>query len=438
MGNDRSAIPAASRKRARRLGWRAVLAGAFVLVALGGLGFKLWEARAIHAAARDAKRLIEAGAFQEAGASLDRWLAARPDDAEARFFAARRAIGLQRFDDGLRGLQSARKLGYPAAAVDREQGLVLARAGRLADAEPILQKLFRQAGATGQRDAEVDEALARCYIETFQLRAAEAVVKQWIVDAPDDARAYYWKADIDRRKTDTTQDVLIAGYEQVVRLDPRHEKGRLALAELYLQTHRYDDAASQYEVVRASRPDDVEALLGLGRVAVERGEDDEAARCFDRAADVAPNDFRPLSERGKLEMKRGRFRPALGFFDRAVALDADEPEVHYQRSLVLTWLGRADEAKKETEETTRLQKQKAEIDAILDDLRKSPKDASIQYAAARWLIEHGHPEEGLRWAEKNVREHPTHAKTHHLLADYYQRRGDAGLANFHKLQAGER
>jgi tetratricopeptide (TPR) repeat protein len=405
---------------------------------VGGLGYKLWEAGAVRSASRDAKRRIEAGAFEQAGASLDRWLTARPDDAEARFFAARRAIGLQRFDDGLLALQSARKLGYPAVAVDREQGLVLARAGRHADAEPILGRLFRQAGASGKGDAEVDEALARCYIETFQLRAAEEVVKQWIVDAPDDARAYYWKADIDRRKIDTTPDVLVASYEQVVRLDPRHEKGRLALAELYLMTHRYDDAAVQFEIIRASRPDDVEALLGLGRVAVERGEDDEAGRCFDRAAGVAPNDFRPLSERGKLELKRGRFQSALDFFNRAVALNADEPEVHYQRSLVLNWLGRADEAKKETEETARLQKQKGEIDAILDNLRKSPKDASIQYTAAKWLLDHGHADEGLRWAEKNVREHPAHAETHRLLADYYQRRGDAGLANFHKLQAGER
>ena len=356
----------------------------------------------------------------------------------ARFFAARRAFGLQRFGDGLKELQSARKLGHPALAVDREQGLVLARIGRHADAEPILRRIFQQANASGEGDAAVDEALARCYIETFQLRAAEEVVKHWIVDAPDDARAYYWKAEIDRRKADTTPDSLIADYEQAVRLDPRHEQARLALAELYLRTHRYDDAAVLYEIQRKSRPDDVETLLGLGRVAVERGEDDEAARFFDRAAEVAPNDFRPLSDRGKLELKCGRFQPALDFFDRAVALNADESEVHYQRSLVLTWLGRADEARKETEETARLQKEKQEIDALLDTLRKSPRDASSQYAVARWLFEHGHPDEGLRWAEKNVREHPAHAETHRLLADYHQSRGDDGLANFHKLQAGER
>lgn len=441
MENDRPAIPApdaAPRRPSRRLGWRGAAAGALVLIVVVGAAFKLWDAAATRAAARDARRLIEAGAFREAAAPLDRWIAARPLDPEARFFAARRAIGLQRFGDGLQDLESARKLGHPALAVDREQGLVLARIGRHADAEPILRRIFRQANARGRGDAAVDQALARCYIETFQLRAAEEVVKRWIADAPDDARAYYWKAEIDRRKTDTTPDELIAAYERVLGLDAGHEQARLALAELYLRKHRYDDAAALYEIQRKRRPDDVETLLGLGRVAAARGREDEAARCFDRAAELAPDDFRPLSDRGKLELERGRFRPALEFFDRAVALNADEPEVHYQRGIVLTWLGRADEAREEAEETSRLRKEKEEIDALLDALRKSPQDASSQYAVARWLFEHGHPDEGLRWAEKNVREHPKHAETHRLLADYHQQRGDAGLANFHKLQAGER
>jgi tetratricopeptide (TPR) repeat protein len=401
--------------------------------------FEWSRARSASLAAREARALLGAGAFEEAGGPIDRWLAVRPNDPEARFLAARRAFGLGRIDEGMSGLEAARGLGHPADAVDRERGLALARIGRLGDAEPILRKQFsRDFKKPGAKDAEVDEALARCYIETFQFRAAEPVLERWMADAPDDARPYYWKADIERRKTATEPDALIALYEQVVRLDPKHDKGRLALAEQYLQMHRYDDAEAQYEAVRAARPDDLEAILGLGRVAADRGEDDEAARLLDRAAEVAPEDPRPLSERGKLEMKRGRFESALGYFDRAVALDAEEPDVHYQRSLVLTWLGRAEDARKEKDETARLKKQKAEIDAILESLRKSPRDAAIQYAAAKWLFDHGHEDEGLKWAEKNLRDNPAHADTHRLLADYYRKRGDAGLANFHQLRAGER
>jgi hypothetical protein len=47
----------------------------------------------------------------------------------------------------------------------------------------------------------------------------------------------------------------------------------------------------------------------------------------------------------------------------------------------------------------------------------------------------GHEEEGLRWAELVVRERPDHAPTNRLLADYFDRRGQSGLANYYRLHA---
>ena len=119
--------------------------------------------------------------------------------------------------------------------------------------------------------------------ETFQLSAAEEVIKRWTLDAPNDARAYYWKGEIGRRKTDTEQAELIDDFEHALRLDPSHEKARLALAELYLKADRQDDAAREYTTHLKTHPDDPEACLGLGQIAAERGQDEEAIRLLDRA-----------------------------------------------------------------------------------------------------------------------------------------------------------
>ncbi len=54
---------------------------------------------------------------------------------------------------------------------------------------------------------------------------------------------------------------------------------------------------------------------------------------------------------------------------------------------------------------------------------------------ARWMLEHGHAEEGLGWTKEILRGDPSHAPTHRTLADYYQKRGEAGLANYHRLMA---
>jgi Flp pilus assembly protein TadD len=327
--------------------------------------------------------------------------------------------------------------GGPAQAANRQRGIVLSRLGKHAEAEPILRRIFLARTAAAP-DPEVDEALARCYLETFQLRAAEEVIKQWIIDAPADARAYYWKAEAGRRGTDSDHESLIADYEQALQLDPNHDKARLALAGLYLGAHRIDDARREYATYLERHPDDPEACLGLGQIAAEQNQSQEAIHYLDLAMKLAPQDYRPFAERGKIEIRRGHFASALPYFDKAVQMEVREPEVHYQRGLILTRLGRVEEAAKEKEEEARLRKGKEELDTLLKALRKSPADVELQFNAARWLFDHGHPEEGMRWAEKILREHPRHTSTNRLLANHYEKAGNRGLANFYRLQADAR
>jgi tetratricopeptide (TPR) repeat protein len=443
MTASRPTIPAAASwsktsPRRNRSPWVWVLGitVALVLIALPWLFFKVRTELAIRTDAQAARRLIALGKYQEAGAPLERWLKAKPNAAEPHFLAARAAIGLRLFDFGLAGLKKARSLGYPAAAIDRERGIALARARRLTEAEPILRKLLT-AGRDRKPDPEADEALAKCYIESFQISAAEEVIKRWIDDAPDDARAYYWKGEIGRRKTDIEQAELIDDFEHALRLDPSHDKARLALGELYLKAHRQEDAAREYTTHLNAHPDDPEACLGLGQIAAERGQDEEAIRLLDRALELAPRDNRSLIERGKLDFRRGKSTSALAFFDKAIEVDATEPEVHYQRSLVLARLGRTPEAKAEQEASVRLRQDKNKLDQLLKDLHRSPNDLQLQFNAARWLFDHGHPEEGLRWTEKILGEHPGHPETNRLLADFYDKQGNRGLANSYRVQAGD-
>jgi tetratricopeptide (TPR) repeat protein len=388
------------------------------------------------ASANLAQALISAGKFEEAGRPLAKWIKSAPDSAEARFLEARRAFGLQRFDVGIAELDAARRLGYPQNAVARERGIILARLGRLSEAEPILRPLFQARSGDRSVDPELDEALARCYIENFQLRAAEAVVKRWIVDAPMSAKAHYWNAELKRRKSDVELPALIRDFEHVLELDGNHAKARMALAELYLKVHRNADAEREYSTYLQSDSDSIDACLGLGQIAAENGEVERAIQLLDRAIKLAPNDSRPLIERGKIEGRRARFEVALEFLDKAVKVDNVEPEIRYQRSIILSRLGRSEEARKEQEETSRLRKEKEEFEKLLDGLLKFPADTERQIRAAGWFFDHGHPEEGVRWAEKILREYPHHAGANRLLADHYEKQGRTGLANFYRLQAG--
>lgn len=405
----------------------ALLAGA----ALGAA--KVREEMGLRSAAERARRLIAAKKFQEARSPLERWLRARPESAEATFLLAKGTLAIGDHGRGLIALDRAKALGYSPALIDRERAIALSRLGRYSEAEPILRNLQSSQAV----DPEIDEALTRCYVETFQLRAAKESVERWVRDAPADAKTYFWRAQVGS-KTNASQESLIADYEQALKLDPSYDEARAHLAEVYLNAHRLQEAEALYLILVAHKPDDPAAHLGLGTVRAQLGDIADAISHLERAAKLAPRDSRALVERGKIELRRRDLNAALAFQDRAIAIDPSEPESHYQRSLVLVRLGRTTEANAEKAVTDRLRREHLAIADILTALYQSPDDPKLQFNAARWLFDHGHADEGIRWANKILRSDPSHPETNRLLADYYQAHGNAGLANFHRLQSTSR
>jgi uncharacterized protein (TIGR02996 family) len=384
-----------------------------------------WKAPEFLAIRRDivaARRLIAEERYLEARAPLQRWLKARPDSGEALFLLARGALHFQAFDQAFALLARAERAGYAWNAIALERARALMRLGRHHEAAPILNQLVFAPGA--RPDAAADEALAKCYLETFQFGPAADVIARWVRDAPRDPTPYLWKAQIDRR-TDAGLQVETEDYEKALALAPGCAEALLNLGDLHLQAHRLRDAEARYSEYLARFPDDSRAHLGLGKTLAERGDFPAAALHLDRAATLGPRDTRPLVERARVEVRCGRLDGALVLLDRALAIDPGELEVHYQRGLVLARLDRRAEAQSEQETIARLRREQAELSRLLEALRAAPRDVTLQLAAARWLFEHGHPEEGRRWAEKILHEYPSHPETLQLLAEYQRKLGES-------------
>ncbi len=154
--------------------------------------------------------------------------------------------------------------------------------------------------SSSKPDPEADEALAKCYLETFQLAQAESVIEKWIHDAPGDVKPHFRKLELGR-KVKAEAPVLIDVIQRILQLDPKSDQAHLALAEVYLQNHRLDEAARECAAVLELEPDISPAYHGLGVIAVERGDEEGAIRNFERAVKLDPRDVRPLMERGKLK-----------------------------------------------------------------------------------------------------------------------------------------
>ena len=59
----------------------------------------------------------------------------------------------------------------------------------------------------------------------------------------------------------------------------------------------------------------------------------------------------------------------------------------------------------------------------------------LRSAAAQWLMTHGHEQEAIDWANLVLAADPSHPGMNRLLADYYRKSGQIGLADLHEARA---
>ena len=423
-------------KTTTRLFWRRgrpiVLSALVATAGIVVLWFFLGRARALEfQEARVARAAIAAGRFDAARAPLARWLAAQPRSAEAHVVSAELALADGDLARVTRELNAARDLGCPRDALERVHVLVLVRLKRFAEAEPLIE---RQRALSNHPDPALDEALARFYLGTYRMPQAEVVLLRWAREAPGDGRPFLWLTEVDRRTSQEQR--LESHYRSALERDAGLGKARLGLADLLREQHRLDEAAREYTACIERSPNDATAHAGLGILAVERNDLASAVRHLDRALELAPDDPPALKARALLDLRLGAdpaaALPRLGLAIRANPLDN---ELLYSRMLTLKRLGRTREAEADSQALYQLRKDQAEVTALRDRLLGDPENNGIRCAIARWMFAHGLDEEGLRWTQNVLGSDPVHRETNRLLADYYDRKGEPGRANFHRLIA---
>jgi tetratricopeptide (TPR) repeat protein len=400
-------------------------------VAAAGVGLRDWLAT--RNVADSARREVAARRFARAEGPLRAWLRARPGHAEPHYLAAVVAVELGRPQEAIGELARARALGHPPEPIDRLDAILRARAGRSSEAEPVLRRLLDHSDAP---DPEADEALARIYLEAYNLPAAARLLDRWARDAPDDPRPYLWRVEVDTR-LDPDPAAQVRDYRAAIARDPTLDSARLGLADALRRAGRPDEAAAEYEAYLARKPDAPAGHLGAGLVALDRGDRNAAIRHLDRAVALAPGDAPTLSARAGIELTRGEAAAALSLLDRAVRADPFDAEVRHRRGLALARLGRADEARAEREQAARLRADERRLGEVQQALVRDPKSLDLQAEVARWMVEHGREPEGLRWARKVLGERPGHPAANRLMAEFHRRRGEAGLANYFRSRAVE-
>jgi tetratricopeptide (TPR) repeat protein len=405
-----------------------VIPGILLLACGSAAGLWLCRDRLFGSEPRNVRRALAEGRLAEASKAVERWVLSSPNLGEAHYFKARVAWAQDDLPTTDEELALAYTCGYDRSLLDRLRGLFLARANQMSEAEPLLRQAF---DSSHEPDPEVAEALARLYLGSFRLGKAAAVIDRWMRESPDDGRPYLLQTEIDTR-TKAKPEVIIGHYRSALDRDPSLDQARFGLAQQLRISGGHAEAAVEYTAYLARKPDDALGYACAGENALEMDDLVEAARLLDRALELAPQDLEVLTSRATLELRLGHLDAALLYFDRAVKVNPFNHWNRYQRMLVLARLGKKAEAAAERPTVEQLRNDQERYGKITRDLLRNPLDPQLRCEAARWLMAHGYDDEAIDWAHLVLRDDPSHPAMNRLLADYYRKKGQLGLANFHE------
>ena len=405
------------------------------LLGLATLGVVVWFLVGIGVDRKAAEAVdlsIRSRQYDQALTQAQSWVDRAPRSGEAQYQKARALLALNRPQEALEVADRARALGVPESRLARILGIIHARSGRNAEAEPIL----RQAQAMdSEPDCLVEETLAQLDMLALKFGPALKSIERWSKVSPTDPRPFFFRAEIDQQ-VGADLSILATGYRAALERDPNFSPARLALADVLRKQGEPELALEEFKRHLEKNPKAAAALAGAGQCALDLGQEVAARDWFDRAILEDADQVVALEGRVAIALRAGEASDALPLLDRLIKREPTQVELHYQRAVALERLGRSDEARAEREATDRLRRENTELDRLRKATIKKPRDVETRVELAHWLLDHDRGEEGVSLALQILRMPGGHPSTAEKLADYYARQGNTGLANYYRAQAG--
>lgn len=154
--------------------------------------------------------------------------------------------------------------------------------------------------------------------------------RQALAEDPKFALAYAGLCERYALGYDKTRDAaLIAQAEgacgEALKLDPSLREVSAALAQLYLVSGRYEQAAAIYRNAISSEPENADGYIGLGEALDEQHRTADAEGAFRKAVDVEPTYWGAQNALGSFLFRHGRTSAAIATYRRVTELVPASP-----------------------------------------------------------------------------------------------------------------
>jgi tetratricopeptide (TPR) repeat protein len=224
---------------------------------------------------------------------------------------------------------------------------------------------------------------------------------------PDDARAWrtlglIFKENVEWERARTA-------FEKSLASDRDQPAVRLDLAEVLLKLG--DAAEAQHQLAEcAGRVPEASRAALLGEACKLRDDLPGQRLAVEAGLAAAPGHPGLLTQLALIELHDGHPDDALLHLDRAIAADPFTAQAIYQRGTVLRVLGRDDEARRDFDRATELNKGVETMSKLNEQAANDPHDADVRYRLGRICVDLGKPELAASWYRASLACNPAHVE----------------------------
>jgi tetratricopeptide (TPR) repeat protein len=230
------------------------------------------------------------------------------------------------------------------------QGVSLFRAGRPAEATPLLERAHRSVPAA---NIDPNYVLGLCYIQTQRYDDARIAFAHQYGFAPKSAQAYLLEARMLLR-----QDYLPVAEEagrKALALSPTLPGIHLLLGQIALAQSKISDAIAHFQQERDLDPLDGLPYERLADAYIRGGDFSRAQQALDQAILLEPNVSIPYILLGKVLLKQENPFMAKMYLERALQMDPRNSMAHFLLGRAYRSLGQKNDSTREFDIAAKIQ-----------------------------------------------------------------------------------
>ena len=251
--------------------------------------------------------------WEEAIASLERFLDLVPevsDRQRAYRNVAACALALERYDDALATLDQAGRLGPEDANMIHSRGVILACAGRIADAIAEFDRVVRCWPAVAQ-----EYGTQNTLQHLHRIQNGEAPAGSYLVD--------HLEAQVTANINMGDWHLVERKARRMIAADLHRPQGHFALGVACIEQERYPEALEAFLAAHTLDPGYVPTLVHIGQAYAQLSQPEQAIPWLERALNQDSDSLAALYQMGEAYRQLDRLEKAADWWQRVLRVDPD-------------------------------------------------------------------------------------------------------------------